>query len=59
VADARDRDAALVTFIVCASGMSLFGLGAAFWSLVFGVATHLLMRGRRARVAVPAGGALR
>ncbi len=58
VADARDRDAALVTFIVCASGMSLFGLGAAFWSLVFGVATHLLMRGR-ARVAVPAGGALR
>jgi benzoate membrane transport protein len=59
VADASDRDAALVTFIVCASGMSLFGLGAAFWSLVFGVATHLLLRTRRARTAVPAGRALR
>jgi|LNAP01.1.fsa_nt_gb benzoate membrane transport protein len=55
VADANDRDAALVTFIVCASGMSLFGLGAAFWSLLFGVATHLLLQGRRARAAVPAG----
>lgn len=59
VADASDRDAALVTFIVCASGMSLFGLGAAFWSLLFGVATHLLLRTRRARTAVPAGRALR
>lgn len=59
VADASDRDAALVTFIVCASGMSLFGLGAAFWSLLFGVATHLLLRPRRARTAVPAGRALR
>ncbi len=59
VSDASDRDAALVTFIVCASGMSLFGLGAAFWSLLFGVATHLLLRTRRARTAVPAGRALR
>lgn len=60
VADASDRDAALVTFIVCASGMSLFGLGAAFWSLLFGVATHLLLLRRRgASVAAPAGQALR
>lgn len=59
VVDASDRDAALVTFIVCASGMSLFGLGAAFWSLLFGVATHLLLRPRRARTAVPTGRALR
>ncbi|SEM55256.1 benzoate membrane transport protein [Pseudoxanthomonas sp. GM95] len=55
VADASDRDAALVTFIVCASGMSLFGLGAAFWSLLFGVATHLLLQWRQVRVAAPAG----
>ncbi|SEL43425.1 benzoate membrane transport protein [Pseudoxanthomonas sp. GM95] len=54
VADARDRDAALVTFIVCASGMSLFGVGAAFWSLLFGVATHLLLQWRRGHAAVPA-----
>jgi benzoate membrane transport protein len=44
------RDAALVTFIVGASGMSLLGLGAAFWSLVFGLAAHLLLTWRRGRV---------
>lgn len=54
LADARDRDAALVTFIVCASGMSLFGLGAAFWSLLFGVATHVLLQWRRTPAAAPA-----
>lgn len=53
VADARDRDAALVTFIVCASGMSLFGLGAAFWSLLFGMGTHVLLQWRRGRVPAP------
>lgn len=49
LADASDRDAALVTFIVSASGMSLFGLGAAFWGLLFGVATHFLLRWRPIR----------
>ncbi|MDH0117066.1 benzoate/H(+) symporter BenE family transporter [Rhizobium pusense] len=44
MSDPLDRDAALVTFIVSASGMSLFGLGAAFWSLVFGLATHAIVR---------------
>ncbi|RZZ84749.1 benzoate/H(+) symporter BenE family transporter [Pseudoxanthomonas winnipegensis] len=48
----RERDAALVTFIVGASGMSLLGLGAAFWSLVFGLAAHLLLAWRRPRVLV-------
>lgn len=51
------RDAALVTFIVGASGMSLLGLGAAFWSLVFGLAAHLLLTWRRGRVgSVSVGG---
>ncbi len=53
VAVPDDRDAALVTFIVSASGMSLFGLGAAFWSLLFGMAAYLLLR-RRRRVAAAA-----
>ncbi|MFT3755691.1 MAG: benzoate/H(+) symporter BenE family transporter [Pseudoxanthomonas sp.] len=44
MADASDRDAALVTFIVCASGMSLFGLGAAFWGLLFGLLAHALLQ---------------
>jgi benzoate membrane transport protein len=33
----RDVDAALVTFLVTASGFSLYGIGAAFWGLVAGL----------------------
>jgi benzoate membrane transport protein len=52
--DVQERDAALVTFIVSASGMSLFGLGAAFWSLLFGLGTHGMLRWRiRATVDEP------
>src|SRR5690606_24053762 len=36
-----DREAALVTFLVTASGLSLAGIGSAFWGLVAGVATLL------------------
>ncbi|MCA0257486.1 MAG: benzoate/H(+) symporter BenE family transporter [Proteobacteria bacterium] len=43
---AGDRDAALITFIVAASGMSFLGLGAAFWGLIFGIATHLILKWR-------------
>jgi benzoate membrane transport protein len=42
-----DREAALVTFLTTASGMSLFGLSAAFWGLIFGMATHLILNARR------------
>jgi benzoate membrane transport protein len=42
-----DREAALVTFLVTASGMSLFGLSAAFWGLIFGMVTHVLLSARR------------
>jgi benzoate membrane transport protein len=31
-----EREAALVTFLVTASNMSLFGVGSAFWGLVAG-----------------------
>jgi benzoate membrane transport protein len=51
MSDVKDRDAALVTFIVSASGMSLFGLGAAFWGLLFGLAAHALLRWKLARKA--------
>jgi benzoate membrane transport protein len=43
----NDREAALVTFLTTASGMSLFGLSAAFWGLIFGMAAHLLSSTRR------------
>lgn len=37
-----ERDGALVTFAVSASGMTLAGLGSAFWGLVFGLGIHFL-----------------
>ena len=36
----RERDAVLVTFLATASGMTLFGIGSAFWGLVFGLLTR-------------------
>lgn len=34
----EERDAAIVTFLATGSGMTLFGLGSAFWGLVAGIA---------------------
>ena len=34
----KDIEAALVTFLVTASGLSLYGVGAAFWGLCAGLA---------------------
>lgn len=47
VSEPKDRQAALVTFLATASGVTLFSIGAAFWGLLFGVATHLLLSVRR------------
>ena len=38
VADASERDAAVVTFLTTASGLTLAGVGSAFWGLLFGLA---------------------
>lgn len=35
--DDKERDAALVTFLVTASGLALGGIGSAFWGLLFGL----------------------
>ena len=43
----EDREAALITFLVTASGMSFLGLSAAFWGLIFGIFAHLLLTARR------------
>ena len=42
------REAALVTFLVTASGLSLLGVGAAFWGLVAGVLVRVVLRAPRA-----------
>ncbi|WP_313402032.1 benzoate/H(+) symporter BenE family transporter [Stenotrophomonas sp.] len=39
-----EREPALVTFLVTASGLSLAGIGSAFWGLVAGVITLLALR---------------
>ncbi|WP_263770926.1 benzoate/H(+) symporter BenE family transporter [Propionivibrio soli] len=35
-----ERDAALITFLVTASGLTFGGLGSAFWGLLLGIAVH-------------------
>jgi benzoate membrane transport protein len=46
--DARQREPALVTFMVTASGLTLLSIGSAFWGLIAGVLTHLVLNARRA-----------
>ncbi|SAL74302.1 benzoate transporter [Caballeronia terrestris] len=46
--DARQREAALVTFMVTASGLTLLSIGSAFWGLVTGVLTQIVLNARRA-----------
>lgn len=45
VQDEKERLPALTTFLVTASGFSLYGIGAAFWGLCAGLAVHLLYTG--------------
>jgi len=42
--DENQREPALVTFLVTASGVTLSGVGSAFWGLVAGVVTLLILR---------------
>jgi benzoate membrane transport protein len=43
----REREPALVTFLVTASGVTLFGVGSAFWGLVGGVIALLVLQMRK------------
>ncbi|WP_304639667.1 benzoate/H(+) symporter BenE family transporter [Pseudomonas sp.] len=42
--DASHREASLITFIVTASGMSLFGLSSALWGVVIGYGCYLVLK---------------
>lgn len=46
----KGREAALIAFIVTASGLSLFGLSSALWGVVFGLTAHLVLDGH---IALP------
>ena len=41
--DEAQREAAMMTFLVTASGLTLFGIGSAFWGLIAGAVTALVM----------------
>jgi benzoate membrane transport protein len=46
--DESQRDPALVTLLTTASGLTLAGIGSAFWGVVFGVLTMIVWRPRSA-----------
>jgi benzoate membrane transport protein len=48
MSEPKEREAALVTFMVTASGLTLFSVGSAFWGIVAGVLTLLILNWRRA-----------
>ena len=44
------REAAMITFVVTASGMSFFNLGSALWGLLFGILFSIAMSKRKSTV---------
>lgn len=43
IGQANERDAAMVTFLVTASGITLAGVGSAFWGLILGGVSYALL----------------
>lgn len=41
--DEQQREPALITFLVTASGLTLFGIGSAFWGLIAGILALLIL----------------
>lgn len=50
VADASDREAAVVTLVVTVSGITFFGVSSAFWGLAAGCALYAVQRLRARRL---------
>ena len=46
LADPKGRETALITFLATAANVTLLGVGGAFWGLVAGLASHLLIHGK-------------
>lgn len=47
---AEDREAAAITFVVAASGLSIAGIGTAFWALAAGLAVRAVLKVRPANL---------
>ncbi len=43
MSESKEREAALITFMVTASGMTLYSVGSAFWGIVAGVLTLMIL----------------
>lgn len=46
LADAKGREASLITFLAAAANITLFGIGGAFWGLVIGLLAYAVLNGR-------------
>ncbi len=51
LADARTREASLITFLAAAANITMFGIGGAFWGLVIGLAAYAVLNGQMLRRA--------
>ncbi|GGY06037.1 benzoate/H(+) symporter BenE family transporter [Paludibacterium paludis] len=51
LADAKTREAALITFLAAAANITLFGVGGAFWGVLIGLAAYAGLNGRLPRFA--------
>lgn len=47
MSDARQREPALLTFLMTASGVTLFGIGSAFWGIVVGILSMMVLHWHR------------
>ena len=46
LAEPQHRDSAVIAFLITASGVSMLGIGSAFWGLVGGMLTYLVLSPR-------------
>lgn len=46
MSDSTAREASLITFLAAAADISLFGIGGAFWGLVFGLISYAILNGK-------------
>ncbi|MOA25892.1 Inner membrane protein YdcO [compost metagenome] len=56
MADAKSREASLITFLAASANITLFGIGGAFWGLLIGLVAYAVLNGqlpRRQPVANP------
>ena len=46
MSDSAAREASLITFLAAAADISLFGIGGAFWGLIFGLISYAILNGK-------------